>query len=507
MKPWEMMQRFGQPDSSGATPSPLLFAAFSAVSTAAYVDIQPSALIYNDETFTADTEQFTLLSEATPGTFTVSGGVATVSHGSGAKNNIIVTGADIGQPQFCAAIDVVTRSGSATGYDNIGVGVCKDANNFIFASFDRYNVTARIQVKIGGVNNFYANRTIGFNVPYKIALSIVGNTAVMWADTGAGWEYITSYNFQSNINFKTTSLAGWRPAFTVASPGDATWVFDNFKAGRFGAVGMRDHTIVTSEDGAPYIDSGKVYFTATAAYPVGGVETSYLGVFTANLSSYEIQQTGLIQVNRGSTIHNDHAAHIVRNSNTDMRLLVSTWGNGFGGSLQILHKQFSSNLLSGASVVSGMTQLSLTGVGCYDPMLVKIGSTWNLAYSITDNTSFTGNPFYAALATSSDLVSWGLVASDSANKGYEGAKIIKDEGGYKIAVGGPAGSGNSSRVYDMGLSYLGPLSAVFSGGSDTQPHPMAFSYGSDWYMLTFNSNRYTPTNAVFSWGNTVIHKG
>ena len=488
----------------------LLQAAFSVKSSDAYFDLQPAALVYNHEQFVSDTGQFTRLTEGTMGAFTVTGGQGVIAHAAGsAKNDIILAGAEIGQPQFCATIDVASRSGAPSGYDNIGVGIAKDANNFIFAGLDMVSNNLRVQTKIGGSNNFHAGVYAPLTPPFSLGLSIVGNRAVIWTNSGSGWVARTHYDFSGRINLKTASLAGWRPAFTMATPGNSTWAFENFRSGRFGAVGLRDLTLVTEEDGSPYEIGGEVYFTATAAYPWGEAGTSYTGVFRADMSARTIVQTAVVQISRGGAVHNDQAAHIVHDASGDMHLLISTWGNGFGGSLQVLHKLTNGTaLLNGSHVVSGMTQLTLPDVGAggaYDPYLVKIAGTWNLAYTITDNTSFSGSPFYAALATSPDLTIWSLVGKDSANKGWEGTKIIKDGEAYRVAVGGPAGSGTSSRVYNMSMSYLGAMNAAFSGGADTQPHPMAFKLAGAWHMLSFDATRYPPANQIFSWGKPIFY--
>lgn len=486
---------------SVAAPS-LLSAHFVEQMRATYFDLQPVALVLNAETFDAETGQFVQYTEGTYGTFSISGGKAVVTQSSGDRNNIVKTGPDVGQPQAFVSMDLSARSGSPSSYDVVGVGIVRDANNFIWASRDRLSGECRFQIKIGGGNGFHAGVYPSLPETFTLGLSIVGNKLGLWTDTGSGWVLQSTFDCASRIDLKIADLTGWKSGFMLASSGNSTWAFDNLKIGRFGAVGLRDMTLVTLEDGTPYVESGKVYFTATAA---AGYD-SYCGVFTLDLTTYAVAQTGVLQINRGGVIQNDVAAHIIRYGATDYRMVISTWGNGFGGSLSFLHKLLSGvDLLHGSHVVGGMTALALPGggAGVYDPMLVKVGSTWHLAYTITNDLWFAGSPFYAALATSPDLATWTLVGKDDTHTGYEATKIVKAGTAYHVVASGPAGVGTGTRVFDLSMAYQGALNATFYGGTDTQPHPMAFAVGSTWYLLTYDNYRFNGLG--FTWGRPMVY--
>lgn len=472
---------------------------FSETDNITYFDVQPSALISVNEPFNSDTGQFTRYTENTQGTFTVSGGQATIVHPAGGHNDIIVEGADIGMPQVMVQIQMVSRSGSPSGFDNIGVGIAKDANNFIWAGYDAVNHEVRIQTKIAGVNNFNAPVTVTYTAPFTLGLSIVANSATVWVDTGLGWTVATSYTLTPRINMKTANLTGWKGAFTMATPGNSTWVFDNFKVGRFGGVGLRDFTTVCIEDGSPVITANVVQLVTTAVDPQG---TGYMGVFSLNLVSKVITQDSVIMIDRGSAIQNDLAGHIIKYGNGDRRLFVSTWGNGFGGVLQVRHKLETAELLSGSHVVSGTTALSLAvnpvGGGNYDPFVAKSGSTWLVGYAVTDDTTFAGSPFYASLDTSPDLVTFTNVGNDSANKPYEGTRLLKAAGAYWVLAGGAT----TSRIYNSSMTFIANVNAAFHGGSDTQPHPLIFPFGSKQMLVTFDNSKYA--GGAFTWGHVRI---
>lgn len=480
---------------------------FTQASSATYFELQPSALVSVNESFASDTGQFTRFTENTPATFTISGTATLANPNASDRNDIIVEGADVGMPQVCVMIDVVSHSnngGTPNTYDNIGVGIAKDANNFVFASYDRINANIRVQTKVAGVTNFDANvGSTNLVAPYKLALSIVANSAVVWVDTtntGASWAKLTSFSLTTRIDLKSVSLTGWKGAFTAATHNNSTWVFDNFKIGRFGAVGLRDMTFVTSDDGTPFVSARSVSFTGSGVDPTG---TGYMGVFTLNLDTYAIAQTAVVMTSRSSKIQNDLSGHIVIQANGNRRLMTSSWGNGFSSTLSVLTASTATNILSGANVVA-VTALSLPAHsgspgGEYDPFLVLIGSTYYLAYTVTTDTAFTGNPFFTALATSADLTTWGAVGADSGNTGFEGTKIFRSVEGYFITSGGHT----TARVYSLAMAFLGLLDLTTVGGTDTFPHAMAMVDGSLVKILTFDNTKYS--GGAFTWGKTQIY--
>lgn len=505
--------RFGIDPNSELTPIGL---AFTQTNNIDYTDMLPAALVDMTENFTADTGQFTKYTESAPGTTSVSGGKMTITH-TGAQNDL-VTRADItlSIPQVWveAQFNSVTMG---TSYDGVTVGIVKDGNNFVSCGVDRLNSIIRTQVKIGGTNSFVTSTSMTIPASFKLGMSLVGTSVCIFIDTGSGWVNKASINIVSNYDFRTIgNLTGWKPGFTAANgAGNSVWEVSNFKAGRFGAVGLRDITLVTNEDGTPYYQaSDVVLFTATCADargtdPLG----SYFGVFELNLTSKAIAQKSAIMVQRDGKIYNDHAGHIIRYPGGNRRLLLGTWGNGFNSTLQTLHALLTSgDILAGTNLVTTAAQITLpgqTGVkpGAYDAMAAydAANSRWLIAYALVTNTSFSGSPFYAALCSTTDWSSFTLIGADSANTGWEGTKLLWNNNQFWVMAGGPAGSGNSSRIYDAAtMTYRGALGAAFSGGVDTQPHPMVFPYGSKQILLSFDNTKYG--TGSFTWGNVRLYE-
>ena len=477
---------------------------FTELANITYLDRLPPALQTLDETFPADTG-FSKYTESSGGTTSVASNKYTITH-VGAKNDIVVKNTiSFSAPVAWVEATIAVTNTGATGHDSGGVGIVKDANNLIFSSMDRLNSIVRVQIKIGGVSYFLGSIVQTWGTSFKLALSLVANSACVWIDTGSGWTYKLGADVSGYYDFRTTgNLTGWNPGFILANGGgNSTWDFSAFKAGSFGGVGMRDQTLVTDEYAAPYFPAAdSILFSATIADPRG---TAYCGVFTFNLTTYALAQVSAILVSRGGKTYNDLSAHIIRYAGGNRRMLISTWGNGFGGSIQTLHELFTTgDVLSGVNVVT-MTAITLPGQtgaspGAYDAMMAWDGSQWLIAYTLTDDTSFSGNPFYPALATSAAMSSFSLVAKDSTTgRGYEGTKLINDSGVFYVLAGGPAGTGNASRAYDSAMSFIGSLDATFAGGADTQPHPMMFAHGGGRKILTFDNSRFG--GGGFTWGH------
>lgn len=467
---------------------------------------------YLNETFDSDNGQFEYLTESTAGTVTISDNSMIFSH-TGEQNDVVIdTNKSFTIPTVWVQSDIETTTDSATSYDNGGVGIAKDADNFIFASVDRIAGVIRTQVKINGSNSFYDSNSESIGTSFSLGLSLAFNSVCVWIDQGSGFELMSYKDIESIKDMKEIdALSGWHPSITVANGGGSTvWEFSNLKAGSYGGVGVRDCTIFTNTDGSPYFEDGnKIYFSGTTPDPLG---VSFASVFKMNVDDYSFEKVSTIAVNRDSKIENDLIPHVlISESQDDNKVTMSSWGNDFGGDLFVSLSTVSDlSILSNETILSGMVTLDLPNVptngGCYDQMLAydENLSRWIITYSITTDTDFSGDPFYAAAAYSSDLSTWTAIGADSGNTGYEGTKIVKINDTYNFVAGGEAGTGDNSRVYDYNMNYLGDLGIVFEGGSVTQPHPMIFPYGDKQICLTFDES--TDYSSSFTWGDLIIYE-
>lgn len=477
-------------------------ASFSALATVTIKDLQPSALLDFSDSF--DAVNFTSYPiGSAPMTPSVSGGKLHVgSATNGDKNLLVVEGSALIMPQAFYSIDVDSHPKSG-GYNVIGIGAVKDANNWMFVEYDSPNNELRLEYRFNGSGSFVGGISLNISGPYALAISFVGNSVVAYTKTAADADWVVRIVQANPFDLKTRDLQNYKPGLIFATNAAIDNVLDNWKAGRFGSYGIRDVTVVTDEAGNPVVSGNRVHATATLNDPTG---VSYCGVVEVDLSSYAVEIVGTIMVDRGGARQNDVAAHLIHYPDNSSRLCISSWGNGFGGSIQILHKLDAADLRTGAHLVAGMTQLVMPNVldgddGAYDPYLVRQGAGWALAYSFTERTDFAGSPFYPCLATSIDLATWALVGAPSADRPYEGTKILRyQDGTYAVLAGGPS----AYRAYDSTMAFVGNISAPIDGQGVTQPHPMVFGDGIYFYMLTFNGTKPAGISAAFTWGQLVI---
>jgi hypothetical protein len=454
-------------------------------------DLQPENLLLVDDPFTdTSLDRFTILSESTPGVFSVTGGYGVVTHdGTGEWNTGICEGANLTMPQMMITIDVISAvSVAGNAYEDICVGMAKDGNNFIVATWSKVTSQARLRWKIGGSTSYEGAAGVGWTPPFSFGFSIIANSMTFWYKApGGSWTKICSYTAATHVDLKALTWTGWKPVFWVAaSPTRALVVtFDNFKSGAFGTVGgVRDICAVVAEDGTPYIAGNTLYALAarTDANPI-----SYCAVMTIDLVTRVMTQIGVIMVSRGGKIQNDSAGQLIRYDDGTYRLLLTTWGDaGTPADIKILYKQETSlNLLSGANVVGSMTQLNLVGSSptraWYDPYLQKIGSNWYLAYTMDP---LTGQYPILEVSPDVDANSWTIVGSDPTALVYEGTRIKYLNGQYWVLTGGSS----VARVYDTSMVYQGNMTLLAITGLPNGPaHPEVIPHGEYVYGITFDN--------------------
>jgi hypothetical protein len=451
-------------------------------------DLQPSALVWVDDPFNdANLGRFTHLSSSTPGTLTITGGQASIAQPGGFNgDDYVYEGTPINMPQACVSLDVISHSGTvAAGWDRVSLCLVKDTTHTVLGHYDRIGHFLRLQV-VNGSSSEFSEVGITLTPPFSLMLTMVSNSTVLWYKPDGGtWTAGPSASIVAYIDLRATDLTLWYGGWGQFSNagGSSTWTVDNLKIGRFGHLGFRDPTVITLEDGTPVITNDMVTLTATCT---DSRAAAYMGVFTLDLVTRVLTQTGMIMVDRGSKRMNDNAGHIILADGGGYHFLITTWGDAGGAPalIQVLYKNETVlALLSGANLVSGMTHLPLAGIppsgGAYDPYMVKVGSTWYLAYTAGPTTPST---FYPVLNSSTNLTDWTLVGSDVAAFPYEGTRILKTAGDYWIA----AGSLTDSRFYDLTMVYQGKQTFL-SLGSGNPPHPMFVPDSKYVYCVTFDN--------------------
>lgn len=466
-----------------------------------WAEFRPAGLDIFTDDFSADTSQLTVAGTS-PATATISGGTLTLADtDSGTTFAQFNAAPDLEMPQAWISLTVPSFTGTV---GRVGVGLYKDSTHYVFGRYNRVTSTVDVIARNGG------GEVVVISVAYTaapssygLAISIVRNNVSVYIDLGEGGIRITGAAIGATLNLIAAIFAGsgYKPAIYTNSTGAQTYVIDNFSMGRFGGVGIRDMIMVTDEGGIPIKVDDEWLFCATVNDGLGQGNTA---LFTIDLVTRYLTCLGVIMINRDSGIWNDLGCQLLRTS-SGWRILMATWGNGFGGSLEILYKHETSlNLSSGSNVVSGMSTLQLPGYGVggrYQcTALVAFGKIW-FCYDETTTTSFGGNTFNIHVATA-EIDQWEgpytSIFEDDAHRDYEGAHIyLFNDNEIQYATGGP----DHSRCYDIDGNFLNNLDAdgAFVGGADTFPHPVIFPNGNERVLMTFDNLRFL--GGTFSWGN------
>jgi hypothetical protein len=472
-------------DKGGAPVYELLEAEFTKVADPDYLVPNPPNLVEYTDTF-ANAALYESMGTAHTD-LTVAGNVGTIANATNGNTYCLLTAASVEIPHLFVEVQLEQIGASGGQWNNGAVGIMLDDANWLVAFYDSRGYFG-IQIANGvGVYDI-AGAAIYLSAPCKIGLSLSGNYAACWLDSGSGFQRINGGSVASHYDFCATgAMAGWVAGIKAAGPVAATWKFSNLKAGRFGTGYVRDTAIVLNDDGTPhYCDANSVYFTASCGSDGG----AYIGVFTLDLRQFTINQTGVILVNRsGGFKPGDSAAHIVVGAN-NQRLLFSGWGTS---PIKIWTKNFTgTDILNGTTVVTDAEQLTLPVVAgeatFYDPFVMwdSVQNVFLMSYIATNNLLAGSHPY---LVSTTDFETFTRIGQDTSVVNWEGPRITRDStGNIYVLTGGQYHNGsNSSRVYNREMQYLGALNCVFEGNTNVPPpHPMVFQAGGQYVILTFN---------------------
>jgi len=440
------------------------------------------------------------------------GGLMTLApNGTGGDSNTLLAensglaGNGLVVPQFSVSTHVFSWSGGVgNAYNNVGVGVIKDANNFILAGWSKVDNHAFVQVKIGGANGFHGNVSFNPTAPFDLGLSLVTSSLVVWysTDGGLSWTALTSYQL-SEIDMRSEVLANgalWRPCISLATENAvaATLRISRIRFGSFGTVGIRDICPEYAADGTPVVsESGDVRGIATFMDPTGA---AHLAGVLFSLATREITMTSCSYVNRnalGGTgpspgLYPDDAGQLVQDGASGWHMFLSSWGNAntTADAINILYKHITSgDPFTGVNVIAAVTKLALPGIpesgGCYDPSCAFDDGLWRLSYTIGPNAV---SAYYPALATSPDLATWTLVDEHSTVKPYEGSRVIRMAGELWSLWGSLA----NYNVYNQALELQGSITCAIQpeAGTAYPPHPTMIPWGQYVYNWTFNNTEF-----------------
>lgn len=414
-------------------------------------------------------------------------------------------------PFASVIVDVESFANSSSGpEDTVFAGLVKDDENYVVAFYNDRKKLAGIDVVVDGQVNTVGTESADLSAPTRFAFTVTENKVTALAevpeDDRFGWRPLLRGDVAEFIDLRRPAvLDEYRNGFGVRANSGATITLGGVEAGYFGEAGTRDPHVVTYADGTPYIKDGKVYLTFTQA-GLAFFETAHWGVWSLDLSSYELEQVSNLFFMRDDldAVLGDHAGHIVVDEDNDRFILaMSTWGDFSFEEVDVNYATvpLSENVLSGVHVLQTQSlplplgELSTATVGQWDPHLVRIGKRWYVTF-VNARRFFNFYPVLAKSGKGEDFTDLGLVGADTRKVETEGT-ILQKIGGewYVFASNGdnsPPEIQGRYPVYDLDMNQIGALDAPHP----TQiPHPMLFPVPEKrgrtrYVMVTFNIDQY-----------------
>lgn len=391
-------------------------------------------------------------------------------------------------------------------YNNAQVGIYFSSGNRVHAEMDHTgNVITLRQRVASGSTTILASTSFTPNGDYTVHFGYFGSRIEVRIDSGSGFVHVLSASTTSLTFFSDPT--GWYPMIGISVASATNSVeFNWVKMGAYGYNGRRDIKLVTNRNGSPYDDGTYLHFTMSCSTVRAADSTarSYTGIFRLDKSTYDIEQTGRVLFELSGNLRELVGCHLVKDGST-WRFLTSGFGGPGGVADGIRMFTTETSPLSGLVELDTFTALSLPlgddGAAAYDPALYHDGSVWRMAYAITDETDFSPESFYPAIATSNDLSSWTLVMADAAQTACEGVAWQKI--GANVALWAPTRSG--VRIYDRFGTFKDTIADFGSVSFPVSPPwvaPFPTDDGGDteWRALRFNGT-YADSGIAFSWGN------
>jgi hypothetical protein len=509
-------------------------------------DIQPPSLLFasgfpTTSPLPGSTGMCTLSTDAT---------LLTMNSAGSCQGVLVGSNTSIKMPQVMLSVAVthfaVAGPGRQGAEEFISVGIAKDCNNFCVFGYDTTAVngpTLRIAVSVHGVQctPFAVRAVAAMQPPFELGFSVVATNVTGWVRHGSPaqksssqWTPVGSWccTGQTPVGSPPLDLRDpavvntWTPAIRLSATAavgqppsrPVECRLTAFVSGRFGGIAIRDIKVVSNEVGVPDVDAdGTGRFLATFVDPSG---FGFAGVMRYNLRQKAfVSLDSVLAVEREGKVQLDLAGHVIRDRRS--YLFLSTWGNGFGNVLEVWCAEEGMDRASppvdycaGAHVIRSFAYLALPSHPGkrYDPHPVRIGNKWIMAYTVTDDTSFRGDPFHAALATiDADCFPrgpWRPVGSpDADNRCREGTHVYPHPdaiGGCYVFNGGRKGLYWYSGDMQEGPMPIAVAHPGIAGGTVTQPWPNAFPWEGHVWIVTFDC---TPFGvAAFTWGHMCVYK-
>lgn len=318
--------------------------------------------------------------------------------------------------------------------------------------------------------------------PTRLGLTLTGPHLTAWTHEAGQWVARARHHLDDRLDVHDEeALAELRVEFPV-------W---GGTSGPFGQLGLRDLRVVTTAEGDPIREDGRVLLTATHAGPAFAT-AAHAGVWALDSASYALEHRADLFFRRPDRpgVYGDHAIHLVR-ADGEWLVAASTWGDfdkaQGPGLLRVTLARSSADLTRGTHVLD-TTELPLPtdgfrSVGTWDPHLVRDGERWLVGF-VSAQRFFR---FHPAVAAGPSLDRLTLLGAAPDRRATEGTTLVRVEDTWRVLASdgrdGRRGQRGRYPVFDVLMTEIGTLDAPYPTNI---PWPTLLRDGDDWLVVAFN---------------------
>ena len=263
------------------------------------------------------------------------------------------------------------------------LGLATHGGDHLLGYYDADAGRVGIEHRSGGRTRVLRRRKIGSPRPSRLAFVLCENQVTVLVDAGEGWWPVVTERekVRARVDLRdAATLERWRYAREARGTSAAAGLAD-VRWGLFGMTGLRDQHLVQHSDGTPYVEDGRVWFTATCA-GLGFFQQAHWAVFSMDLTRPErLQREATLFFRRDGLLLGDHAGQVVRDDEQDRWILAtSSWGDFGSTRIHVRHLVTTVDLLHGVHVLDTEPTALPTDHGSWDPALTKIDDRWYVGF-------------------------------------------------------------------------------------------------------------------------------
>jgi hypothetical protein len=339
--------------------------------------------------------------------------------------------------------------------------------------------------------------------PRRLGLSLTGTTlAVLTSEQAGGaatdWTVRALVDLEGRVATREPELLS-ALAVAVTAPAEPA-ALTRLVAGGYGQLGLRDVRLVTTHDGTPLREGGRVWLTATHAGP-GFATVGHTGTWLLDPATGALEHAGDLFFTRpgSSAVHGDHATHLIRDdrpgagAGPGWLVATSTWSDFIvgrpGARVDCALARTATDPRRGRHVLAStpmrVPTAGLDSVGTWDPHLLHRDGRWLVGF-VNATAWFR---FHPVLAIGPSLDALTLRSADRGRTATEGSTLADLGAGHGLRLlvsdgrDGPAGRRGRFAVLDLDGGDVGSLDAAYPTNI---AWPTLLREGARWLMVTFD---------------------